>query len=61
MLAMESRSTRISMNARSNLSWQVSDAWASFSAAVSALLGLREPARADVTELTQPLTQGVTR
>ncbi len=37
------------------------DAWASFSAAVSALLGLREPARADVTELTQPLTQGVTR
>ncbi len=37
------------------------DAWASFSAAVSALLGLRAPARADALELTQPLTQGVTR
>jgi PadR family transcriptional regulator PadR len=36
-------------------------AWASFSAAVSALLGLTSPVRAAAPELTQPLTQGVTR
>ena len=36
------------------------DAWAGFSGTVSALLGLREPARA-TDEPTQPLTQEVTR
>lgn len=36
-------------------------AWSSFSVAVSALLGLREPVPAEAHELTQPLTQGVTR
>src|SRR5687768_3639393 len=36
-------------------------AWASFSGTVSALLGLTGPVPADPLELTQPLTQGVTR
>ena len=37
------------------------EAWARFSTSVTALLGLREPARADAIELTQPHTLGVTR
>jgi PadR family transcriptional regulator PadR len=36
-------------------------AWATFSASVAALLGLREPSRAPDLDLTQPLTQGVSR
>jgi PadR family transcriptional regulator, regulatory protein PadR len=37
------------------------DDWASFSSTVSTLLGLREPARAADLDLTQPLTQEVSR
>jgi len=37
------------------------DAWASFSASVSALLGLGSPTRGRATQPTQPHTLGVTR
>lgn len=36
-------------------------AWSEFSAAVSALLGLGRPARAEALDITQPHTLGVTR